>query len=136
MLWILIDIERELLAFPGTEVLEVVPAIAPQVVTGCEPPWLGVIQYRGQIIPVLDLCSRLGISLSRNTMRQRILVVRNRFDHLVGLQVPSARPAIDDEHENELNNHVRKITRHTSVNQLLDDSHQYSMESFMKGLQV
>lgn len=47
---------------------------------------LGVINLRGEIIPVIDTCRRLGLEPSEETEASRIIIVQYR-DYKVGLKV-------------------------------------------------
>lgn len=97
MLWILADLIQESVAIAGTEVLEVVPAIVPSQIAGCSSPWQGVICYRGDIVPVMDLCERYGMPTPRPSMRQRILIMSPYENFKMALKVPSVRAATDEE---------------------------------------
>ncbi len=62
-----------------------VPGVAPYVA--------GVVQIRGQVMPVVDLRARFGLPPVERTLGTRIVVV-NRSQRPVGLLVDSAREVV------------------------------------------
>lgn len=65
---------NERFAVRTTAVVEVVPCIAPRPVPAAYPGLTGVINYRGRIVPVLDLCLLFGLGPCPIRMSSRILV--------------------------------------------------------------
>ncbi len=76
MLLLQFRVGKELYALPATKVVEVVPIVNLKQIP-CTPDYMaGVMNYRGQPLPVLDLSSlALGIP-SRKRFSTRIILVR------------------------------------------------------------
>lgn len=91
------EIEEQLVAFYlGSEIYaieinsisEIIRAQAVTQVPRTRDDIEGIINLRGKIVPVLDLCKRLALSESQSSSKSRIIVV-NAADFLVGLIVDS-----------------------------------------------
>lgn len=136
MLWILADLLQETLAIPGTDVLEVVPAIAPSPIAGCIAPWQGVISYRGEIVPVMDLCERFGIAAPKPSMRQRILIMRSQPNTMVALKVPSVRALTDEEIRTAQAARQAPMIRQLPSHEIFSESYCLIAESMLKGIKV
>lgn len=134
MLWILTDLLQESLAISGTDVLEVVPAIAPSPIAGCTSPWQGVIRYRGYILPVMDLCERLGIPSPPPSMRQRILIMKPYNKMQVALKVPSARALSDEEIRAAQDSTHAIIIRRLPRDEIFAEAYYRIAESMLKGI--
>lgn len=134
MLWILADLLQESLAIPGTDVLEVVPAIAPTPIAGCTSPWQGVIRYRGHIVPVMDLCERLGIPSPPPSMRQRILIMNPYNKMQVALKVPSVRALSDEEIRAAQDSTHANMIRRLPHEEIFADTCYRIAESMLKGI--
>jgi purine-binding chemotaxis protein CheW len=73
----------------GVEIGQVQEIVAPQALTNVPgaPAWVeGVTNLRGQVIPVLDLASRLSVTPGEETDQRRIVVVDVGFGK-VGMRV-------------------------------------------------
>jgi purine-binding chemotaxis protein CheW len=58
------------------------------------PPWVaGLVQMRGEVVPVIDLRARFGLDAAEPTLDTRVVVVREG-DRKVGLKVDRAREVI------------------------------------------
>jgi purine-binding chemotaxis protein CheW len=58
------------------------------------PPWVaGLVQMRGEVVPVIDLRARFGLDALEPTLDTRIVVVRTG-ERTVGLKVDRAREVI------------------------------------------
>jgi len=134
VLWILTDLLQESLAISGTDVLEVVPAIAPSPIAGCTSPWQGVIRYRGHILPVMDLCERLGIPSPPPSMRQRILIMKPYNKMQVALKVPSARALSDEEIRAAQDSTHAIIIRRLPRDEIFAEAYYRIAESMLKGI--
>jgi chemotaxis signal transduction protein len=134
VLWILADLMQESLAIPGTDVLEVVPAIAPSPIAGCSSPWQGVICYRGAIVPVMDLCERFNIPTTPPSMRQRILIMRPHQDIKVALKVPSVRALSDEEIRAAQDSMHAPMIRHLPICEIFAEPYYRIAESMLKGI--
>lgn len=134
MLWILADLLQESLAIPGTDVLEVVPAIAPSPIAGCHSPWQGVISYRGDIVPVMDLCERFRIPPTSPSMRQRILIMRPHAGIKVALKVPSVRALTDEEIRTAQESMQAPMIRHSTCCEIFSEPYYHIAETMLKGI--
>ena len=89
-------------------VVEIVPRVASRPVPHAPPEWLGVLSYRGRVIPVLDFGVLTGGSPARAVLSTRALVVDcgggQRLLALIAEEVsrvckvdldPHAKPAIN-----------------------------------------
>lgn len=61
-------------ALPSAHVVEVVPAVALRQVPGAPPEVAGLLHYRGQVLPVVDLALRLDVAPPPATFATRIVV--------------------------------------------------------------
>ena len=68
------------------EVAEILLPRAPTPLPRTQPFVLGVLILRGEVVPVLDLATRLGLPPGTHSRRSRILVVRDGEDR-VGFRV-------------------------------------------------
>jgi purine-binding chemotaxis protein CheW len=80
--WLRFGLGRQHFAVEVLKVQEVlrVPMILP--VRGTEPAMLGVMNLRGQIVPVLDLAAKLGFPSVEPTDASRVIVLEERGDTL------------------------------------------------------
>jgi chemotaxis signal transduction protein len=134
VLWILAEVDQEILAIRGTEVLEVVPAIAPKAIMGSAYPWLGVIRFRGKIVPVMDLAKRMELAGTPDSMRHRILIVQSDDLSPLGLYVPSASTSSDEEFNQESNQSRGKIVRQMTVKEIFSDRYLHAAREMLRGL--
>lgn len=78
MLALLFNVGPESYALPARVVVEVVPRVQLRPVPRA-PAWLaGVFAYRGEVIPVVDLCRRLLDQPCPSRVSSRIVVVQQR----------------------------------------------------------
>ncbi len=77
-------------ALPGTEVFQMEMYAGATPVPGSPAYVAGLMQVRQQIVPVLDLRKRFGLSPLPPTSESRVIVLR-RGERLVGILVESAR---------------------------------------------
>jgi chemotaxis-related protein WspB len=66
-------------------VVEIVPRVTPRPVPHAPAEWLGVLSYRGRVIPVLDFSILTGGSPARAVLSTRALVVNGGDDRLLAL---------------------------------------------------
>jgi purine-binding chemotaxis protein CheW len=80
--WLCFLLESQLYAVKVIDVQEVlrVPDIAP--VAGAAEELVGVINLRGQIVPVLDLRRRLGLGAGNESAQRRIVVLERQGESL------------------------------------------------------
>jgi len=89
MLLVLFATHQEQFATDGTAITEILPLVhLARVANG--PEYLsGLMNYRGQAVPVIDLCELLDKKKCKERMSSRIMVVNYALDHdqhkLVGL---------------------------------------------------
>ena len=83
---ILLDLGSERCAIEISVVREIAPLSRITFVPGAPPGVLGIVNLRGQIVPVFDLGLRCGISPSRQDATSRIVVV-DREGSAVGVLV-------------------------------------------------
>ena len=57
---VVFQVGAERFAIDTTSITEVIPCIPARVVPAAPPALLGVIEYRGAVVPVLDLCRLFG----------------------------------------------------------------------------
>ena len=136
MLWILAELSPESLAIPGADVLEVVPAIAPTPIAGYSKPWMGVIRYRGTIVPVMDLCERLAVPTPSRSMRQRILIMTLDGANKFALRVPSARAMTAEDLSLTQQSTCAPIIRHLTTAEIFAPQYQQMAIEMLKGIQL
>lgn len=85
-------------AMPAADVLQMESYAGATPVPGAPPFVAGVVQVRGQVLPVLDLRVRFGLPPSEPSLDRRIVVGRHR-DRPVALLVDSAREVVMLEEE-------------------------------------
>ena len=78
---------------PASEVLQMESFVAATQVPGAPSYVAGLVQIRGQVIPVIDLRARFGLPPMVRTIDARIIVVRNG-ERTVGLLADSAREVV------------------------------------------
>jgi len=104
MLSVVWEVAGGLFAIDAAEVVEVVPAVSMRPVPAL-PAWvLGLADYHGRLIPVLDASALAGGRSAEVRLATRLVVVRVRAlggEHLVALQVERVRgiESIDFGHE-------------------------------------
>ena len=101
MLFILFQLDADRYALPAREVTEVLPLVATKALPGAPPGIIGLVNYRGVAVPVLDLAL---LALGRPSARRvstRLLIVNYPFggDHerLLGVVVEHATEMIAKE---------------------------------------
>jgi chemotaxis-related protein WspB len=77
-------------AIPTRVVVEVVPCVEPRPVPGAPSGMVGVIDYRGRVVPVLDLCLLLAGAACPVRMSSRIVVCDREVERAAGAPVPPA----------------------------------------------
>ncbi|GIX36214.1 MAG: hypothetical protein KatS3mg126_1993 [Lysobacteraceae bacterium] len=91
--WLRFHLARQCFAVEVLKIQEVlrVPDIVP--VRGADPATLGVMNLRGQIVPVLDLAVRLGFPPTQTTEGSRVIVLEEGGDPL-GVLVASVADVV------------------------------------------
>ena len=77
MLLLLVHIAGQLYCIRATSVLEVIPRVPLQPVPYAPAPLAGLLHYRGDVIPVLDLRTLLADGPSDAFLNTRIVVVES-----------------------------------------------------------
>lgn len=73
----------ELYAVPLDSVSEIAPYPAQIARVPTAPPWLrGLFNLRGQVVPALDLCTKLGFASSQPSQRSCALIMRVQVEAL------------------------------------------------------
>jgi purine-binding chemotaxis protein CheW len=83
---VVIGVKAADFAVPITMVQEIVQVPAITAVPRTQADVQGIINLRGQVVPVLDLSSRLGFSATEHTRQTRVVVVQ-RATGSIGLLV-------------------------------------------------
>ncbi len=71
---VVFQVGAERFAIDTTSITEVIPCIPARAVPAAPPALLGVIEYRGAVVPVLDLCRLFGKGDCPVRLSSRILV--------------------------------------------------------------
>ena len=89
MLFLTFQIGGDLYALDCGHVVEIVPMVRLRKFPKAPTYLLGVFQYRGQVAPVIDLCSLAGFDAARQVLSTRIIMVRLKdvagSDRVLGL---------------------------------------------------
>jgi chemotaxis-related protein WspB len=98
MLLLLFCLQEERYAIPSRQVLEIIPLVDLQPIHQSPQDIPGFFNYRGCIVPVIDLCQRLKGKSSRPHLSTRIILVdlRARDHSLDPGQFPSSNLAQSD----------------------------------------
>ena len=76
MLMLLFHLGDSQYAIPATEVVEVTPRVALEVITRTPDYVAGLFNYRGRHVPVIDLCQVLQGCCCRNSFTTRTILVK------------------------------------------------------------
>lgn len=87
MLMLLFSIDRDLYAIDSSHVAEVIPKVPLKKIHHVPNYVVGLFNYRGAIVPVIDLCYLIQNKPSRSYLSTRIIMVRfprkdNAVQHL------------------------------------------------------
>ncbi|MBD2197065.1 MULTISPECIES: chemotaxis protein CheW [Calothrix] len=80
MLMLLFCVENERYALASEQIVEIVPLVNLKTLPHKPDYFAGVFNYRGQIVPVIDLCQLLHGKRSRDYLSTRIILVNYRGD--------------------------------------------------------
>jgi chemotaxis-related protein WspB len=78
MLFVIIGIEQGKYAIPACDIIEIAPSAPIKNVTGTSRGVAGLIEYRGRVIPLLDLGELCRGVASAERPTTRILIVRSK----------------------------------------------------------
>jgi chemotaxis-related protein WspB len=91
MIHLLFSIGNDRYALESSQVVEVVPRVELWQVPKAPAYVAGVFRYRGQLVPVIDLCQLMQGQPCSSRLSTRILLVRsagdNETSHILGLMV-------------------------------------------------
>ena len=76
MLLLTFEIAGAAYAVDGDRVIEVVPRVVPRVLPHAPASLAGVIRYRGEVLPLIDLGRLLGVETPDDRLSTRIVIVR------------------------------------------------------------
>jgi chemotaxis-related protein WspB len=89
MLFLTFKIGGDLYAMDTGNVVEIVPMVSLREISKAPRYLRGVFQYRGQVVPVIDLCSLAGFDTARQVLSTRIIIVSVKdsegSDRMLGL---------------------------------------------------
>jgi purine-binding chemotaxis protein CheW len=74
------DLQEETLALEATLVREILDLLPETIVPGAAPLVSSVINFRGKIIPIADLCLAFGMPPAEATADSRIVVIETDLD--------------------------------------------------------
>ncbi len=99
MLMMVFYIGKNLYAIESSRVVEVIPRVSYREVSYVPKYVTGVFNYRGAIVPVIDLCQLIRGSLSRDYLSTRVMMISYRsvdgsLQHL-GLMAERVIEALD-----------------------------------------
>lgn len=96
MLMLLFQINNQRYAIPSKKIVEVIPLVNLTKLTHTPEYFAGVFNYRGRIIPVIDMCQLISHQICSEHLSTRIILV-NHWDrnaiaestpHIMGLIAP------------------------------------------------
>jgi chemotaxis-related protein WspB len=85
MLMLLFRAGDNLYAIASASVVEVIAIVTLRRLDQVPPYVAGVFNYRGSIVPVIDLCSLIVSTPCRSRYSTRIIMVKDNSDRLLGL---------------------------------------------------
>jgi chemotaxis-related protein WspB len=99
MLLLLFEVGLNRYGLVASQIVEVVPLVALKPVPHTPPFIAGLFNYRGKVVPVVDLSSLLGPGPARPLLSTRILLVEDRApsgeSRLLGLMAEHATETIN-----------------------------------------
>lgn len=136
MLFLLFSLGEQRFALPAREVVEVLPRMPLKPIPAA-PDWVaGVFSYRGQVVPVVDLC-RLALGTpARQRTSTRLVLVNYPGDRCLGLVLEQASQTLrcdvaefkpyglsspDARYLGPIREDARGLLQRISVEQLLDE---------------
>jgi chemotaxis-related protein WspB len=95
MLHLLFSMGSDLFALPANEIEKVLPLPELQALTPAPEFVAGLLRYRGELIPVLDVNLLQGGTPCRRVVSTRIILVGSSRDSRLGLMVEQALEMLD-----------------------------------------
>ena len=103
--YIVIKLDNELF---GIDIMYIDNIVRMQRITRvpkCQDFYKGVINLRGEIVPVMSLRSRFGLEADKETSQSRIIIIKPELQAMVGVQVDMVKEVVTlDEDAIEKNN--------------------------------
>lgn len=103
--YIVIKLDNELF---GIDIMYIDNIVRMQRITRvpkCQHFYKGVINLRGEIVPVMSLRSRFGLEEDKETSQSRIIIIKPELQAMVGVQVDMVKEVVTlDEDAIEKNN--------------------------------
>ena len=103
--YIVIKLDNELF---GIDIMYIDNIVRMQRITRvpkCQDFYKGVINLRGEIVPVMSLRSRFGLEEDKETSQSRIIIIKPELQAMVGVQVDMVKEVVTlDEDAIEKNN--------------------------------
>ncbi|RJR50745.1 MAG: purine-binding chemotaxis protein CheW [Desulfobacteraceae bacterium] len=103
MLFLLFEIGSSRYCLDVSQVIEITPLVSLRKLPFAPPYVSGLMNYRGDITPVIDLSLLLGQEASRPLFSTRIVLVRfrasDKSDHMLGLMAEKATETISRREE-------------------------------------
>lgn len=89
MLLVLFSIGNDRYALDSTQIVEIIPLVSLKKIPHAPEPVAGLLHYRGQLVPVIDLSQLIQGRPCRHQLNTRILLVhypdRTETSHILGL---------------------------------------------------
>lgn len=111
MLMLLFQISNDLYAIESTRVVEVIPRVALRKIHHVPEYLAGLFNYRGKMIPVIDLCHLIRQTPSRFCLSTRIIMVsypsQNYGEQYLGLIAEKITDTLDRPEGNFVDSGIR-----------------------------
>ena len=103
--YIVIKLDNELFGIDIMYIDNIVRMQRISRVPKCQDFYKGVINLRGEIVPVMSLRSRFGLEEDKETSQSRIIIIKPELQAMVGVQVDMVKEVVTlDEDAIEKNN--------------------------------
>ena len=103
--YIVIKLDNELFGIDIMYIDNIVRMLRITRVPKCQDFYKGVINLRGEIVPVMSLRSRFGLEEDKETSQSRIIIIKPELQAMVGVQVDMVKEVVTlDEDAIEKNN--------------------------------
>ncbi len=103
MLFLLFETSDDRYALDSRDVVEIIPLVIPKKITAAPVYMAGIINYRGEPVPVFDLCSLANGTPCKPLYSTRIILVRYPLasggQKLVGLIAERVTDVIKSDHQ-------------------------------------
>lgn len=136
LLFLLFSLGEQRFALPARDVVEVVPLLPLKPIPRA-PGWVaGVFSYRGQVVPVIDVCDLALGTAARQRTSTRVVLVHYPGNHCLGLVLEQASQTLrcdaaefkpyglqtpDARYLGPIREDARGLLQRISVEELLDE---------------